>query len=402
MSREQTGEHLLPQRIALRLAALLAQHLIVSAGVRGLVVKGEALARQGIRSPRASADVDLWVDPHRFDSALAALRAAGWERRPEALSWTLFIDHSVTLVHPSWPCDIDVHRSFPGALAAESAVFESIWASRIPMLYEESSVPVPDRAHHVVIHALHHLRSGRSSESRAAVEQLSLLVGGWSRAEREAVRDASVELGSQGPMAALLSAWGVPAATDPDHLTGQSLWEVRRRSDRHTFNWLHAIAIAPWRLKGLLIVRAVFPTRADLEANHPDLVGHPRPAVRLRIRVERSWRGLRRLPSALADVRAVARLGRAEDRRPDRPVIAPTDRHVETGAPAPGGNEVPRAPESRSAEAPAAGFVVESDGDDVYVLDLDRPRQAPVVLSSSGYEIWRTSSRRTSRTSSRI
>ncbi|MBO0982871.1 PqqD family protein [Rathayibacter sp. SD072] len=390
MRDDRPGNHVLPQRVALRLAAVLALHLTASAGVRGLIVKGEALAWQGIRAPRSSADVDLWVDPRRFEAALAALRAAGWARRPEALSWTLFIDHSVTLVHPWWPCDIDVHRSFPGALSAESTVFESIWASRVLMPYEESAVPVPDRAHHVVVHALHHLRSGRSADSRAAVERLAVLVGGWSAADREAVRDASVELGAQGPLAVLLEEWGVPADADPAHRTGQSLWEVRRRSDRHTFNWLHAIAIAPWRLKGLLIARAVFPTRADLEASHPALVERPRSIVRLRIRAERSLRGLRRLPSAVADLREVARLGRADERSGDRTVIPPAEHLGETAVAAPAAAvDDPRSPRSNDGQAPSAGFVVESDGDDVYVLDLGRPDEAPVVLSSSGYEIWR-------------
>lgn len=388
MHGDRSEKHVLPQHVALRLAAVLALHLTASAGVRGLVVKGEALAWQGIRTPRTSADVDLWVDPSRFEPALAALRAAGWARRPEALSWTLFIDHSVTLVHPRWPCDIDLHRSFPGALAAESAVFESIWASRVLMPYEESAVPVPDRAHHVVVHALHHLRSGRSADSRAAVEQLVVVVGGWSTADREAVRDASVELGAQGPLAALLGEWGVPAEADPAHRTGQSLWEVRRRSDRHTFNWLHAIAIAPWRLKGLLIARAVFPTRADLEAGHPTLVEHPRSTVRLRIRAERSLRGLRRLPSAVADLLAVARLERTDERSGDGIVIPPAEHLVERAVAAAAVDD-PWSPRSDSARAPSADFVVEFDGDDVYVLDLSRPDEGPVVLSGSGYEIWR-------------
>lgn len=51
-------------------------------GIRLLVVKGDALARMGLREPRVSADVDVLVEPDRFDELCAALEGAGWSERP--------------------------------------------------------------------------------------------------------------------------------------------------------------------------------------------------------------------------------------------------------------------------------------------------------------------------------
>ncbi|MBF4461885.1 MULTISPECIES: nucleotidyltransferase family protein [unclassified Rathayibacter] len=376
---------LLPRAVALRLAAILAQHTLRDRGIRSLVIKGEGLHRQGIRAPMASADVDLWVEPDAFDAAVALLGSLGWRRRAEALSWTLFVDHSITLVHPSWPCDIDVHRSFPGAFEDERPAFERLWAARTDLALTEETLEIPGRAHHLVLHALHQLRNARASSSATVLAALDVYGAHLPLEERLAVRDAAVELGAQTPMSVLLESWGVPAPAEERYRHAQALWDVRRRSDRHTFNWLHAIASAPWRLKGGLLLRAAFPTRADLEASHPGRLTRSR---RLRLRVERTIRAVRGLPSALSGFARIARAGGhgeaapAGSPEPIAQATAPTRL-----PPVPSPVAVQPAPNEHSAVV-ASRFVVERTEEDTYVLDLSRPGSIPVLLSVSADAIF--------------
>ncbi|PPH39465.1 hypothetical protein C5E02_07930 [Rathayibacter rathayi] len=381
----------LPSAVALRLAAVLVQYTLDDYGIRSLVVKGEGLHRQGIRAPMMSADVDLWVDPDRFDDAITLLADMGWNRRAEALSWTLFVDHSITLVHPSWPCDVDVHRSFPGAFEADRVVFERLWASHKKLPLSDEVLLIPDAAHHLVLHALHQLRSARSASSATILAALEAHGAALPQKDKEAIRAAAVELGAQTPMAELLTSWGVPAPADERHRRAQALWDVRRCSDRHTFNWLHAIASAPWHLKGTLLLRAAFPTRADLEASHPGTTTTRR---RLRLRWERSVRAVRGLPSALSGFIRVARSGGDVGPTPAAPA-APAEEVAEAAAPT---DETPAvveasaniadaspAPVDDSAPGPhpRERFAVERTDEQAYVLDLSRPASPPVVLSLS-------------------
>ncbi|PPF69420.1 hypothetical protein C5C18_04425 [Rathayibacter tritici] len=378
----------LPSAVALRLAAVLVQYTLRDHDIRSLIVKGEGLHRQGIRAPMTSADVDLWVDPDRFDDAISLLAEMGWHRRAEALSWTLFVDHSITLVHPSWPCDVDVHRSFPGAFEADRVVFDRLWASKEELPLSDEVLLIPDSAHHLVLHALHQLRSARSASSATILAALEVHGASLPQKGREAIRAAAVELGAQTPMAALLTAWGVPAPAEERYRRAQALWDVRRRSDRHTFNWLHAIASAPWHLKGTLLLRAAFPTRADLEASHPGTTTTRR---RLRLRWERTVRAVRGLPSALSGFIRVARSGADVEPEPTAPapeiaeVAAPMDETpavVEASAGTAAAVPSPvddAAPQPR----PRERFAVEHTEEQAYVLDLSRPASPPVVLSLS-------------------
>ncbi|KZX21129.1 nucleotidyltransferase family protein [Rathayibacter tanaceti] len=376
----------LPSAVALRLAAVLVQYTLRDRGIRSLVIKGEGLHRQGIRPPMTSADVDLWVDPGHFDEALVVLGSMGWRRRAEALSWTLFVDHSITLVHPSWPCDVDVHRSFPGAFEEERLVFEHLWAARVDLPLSDETLEIPGPAHHLVLHALHQLRSARSASSAGILAALREHGASLSLEERAAIRDAAVELGAQTPMNELLESWGVAAPAEERYRHAQVLWDVRRRSDRHTFNWLHAVASAPWRLKGVLLLRAAFPTRADLEASHPGAKTRGR---RLRLRLERTVRAVRGLPSALSGFLRVARVGGHDEPAPASSI----DVVVEATAPLRPSDEptvVPEHAESveeptveQETPRPAVRFAVERTDEQAYVLDLSRPWSTPVALSLS-------------------
>lgn len=91
-------------RLEQELAAVAA--CLSAAGVRFLLLKGPALARQAYPAPelRSCDDLDLWLEPGDLDAALKALESAGYRRSPPlaprvaAAARRAGLD--VSLVHP--------------------------------------------------------------------------------------------------------------------------------------------------------------------------------------------------------------------------------------------------------------------------------------------------------------
>ena len=71
-----------------------AQRLAEARGIRLLAIKGRVLGDDGLRPPRTSADVDILLDPARFDDFCDAAVAAGWEEFPSTFASTHFTLHS--------------------------------------------------------------------------------------------------------------------------------------------------------------------------------------------------------------------------------------------------------------------------------------------------------------------
>src|SRR6478735_5671403 len=88
----------LPLVDAVELAAAWAAALAERLGIRLLVIKGDTLARHGLRDPRVPADVDVLVEPAAFERYCAAISAAGWSERPVPRI-NLQAAHSVTYLH---------------------------------------------------------------------------------------------------------------------------------------------------------------------------------------------------------------------------------------------------------------------------------------------------------------
>lgn len=145
---------------AVPLASALVDHTASRAGVRTLLIKGASLEHHGLRPPRTSADVDVLVDPVGLDDLLAALAGLGWKRRSDVFPTQRDAPHAITLVHPEWPCDLDVHRFFPGFLADPAAVFDALWTSSTRIRIAHVLCRIPDAVHSALIYKLNLLRSG--------------------------------------------------------------------------------------------------------------------------------------------------------------------------------------------------------------------------------------------------
>lgn len=163
----------IPQQAAVSLLAPLVQTIAMAAGIRVLGIKGQALAFQGLRSPRGIGDVDMLVDPSRFDDLAALLRAHGWRDRdgkiltPLPAAGSASMPHARTLEHPHWPCHLDMHRYYPGFLGPAQETFELIWATRDRVGEGPLRVDVPSQKDHWILATLHTIRSG---DARQAID----------------------------------------------------------------------------------------------------------------------------------------------------------------------------------------------------------------------------------------
>ena len=150
----------LPQASAVVLATLFVQTLADELGIRVLFIKGVAAQSQGLRDSRPSTDVDALVDPASFDRLVAALCERGWMARYDAPDERLLLPkHSVALVHPDWPCDLDLHLFFVGMFAHPGVAFETLWGDHERHGVGGQAVCTPSLNGHRLILILNCLRS---------------------------------------------------------------------------------------------------------------------------------------------------------------------------------------------------------------------------------------------------
>lgn len=282
-----------------QLCTAWVDQLAQSLSARALVIKGDTLARQGLRRPRVSADVDVLVEPSRFDDCRVALIRAGWVERPLPFISSRVSPHSVTFVRSGWPCDIDLHSYFPGFLASPGAIFDELWARRTSLTFAGHAVSVPDRMSSILISALHALRNGTSA-SRAEGDLAYLRGTDLSDTDKTTLATLAAATGCDGSLEDFLVRLGVdvrPAVTP-------ALREWRARVESQTqgaFPWLMLWQASSWRQRPRIALRALWPTDRDIVLAHPSVANQFRPL--LRARFHRLGRGLRGLPQSVRALR---------------------------------------------------------------------------------------------------
>lgn len=259
---------------AIALATALSHHIAQDAGVRTLVIKGPLVAERGLRPVRTSHDVDLLVDPDRFDALLAAFAEYGWIPRPTADFPILLSLHSRTLVHPRWNCDIDVHHYWPGFLAEPHEAFEHLWQRREAMRIADVAVDVPSLADSALVLALHSLReaghvSGESRQLREyrylceRVREDDALVRG--------VMAAAVDTDATQTARPFLQELGFQIPLDPHPSEQLRRWNLNVHARNRMTGWMLELREAPFWRKPRVLFRAVFPTAAELRAIDPTI-----------------------------------------------------------------------------------------------------------------------------------
>lgn len=192
---------------AVPLGTVLLQRLLADAGVRSFAIKGPAFVELGVRAPKESHDVDLFIHPADRAAAAACLTGAGWfvlgyDLPPEIDD----IIYSTTYGHDMLPCTVDVHHVYPGLLADPGLVFEALWSERTSVPLAGAQVMAPAAEHALIIEALHRLRSAEEQQWGDAAERV---VAGLRRPfDPLTVVAAADEVGARWSVAPVVSALG--------------------------------------------------------------------------------------------------------------------------------------------------------------------------------------------------
>jgi hypothetical protein len=260
----------LPEGVGL-LHALVAR-VAEESGIRVLFIKGPILAMQGLRPDRPSVDVDVLVDPSRFEDAQQVLREHGWRIDVPSTGAHVMTFHSKAYRHDTWPCEIDVHDRFPGFFADPQVVFEALWARRTTATIAGREIPCPDLLGNAAIAALHGLRDPSYERSKRDLafmtENLRDRLG---RDELRALAELAAETGAADTLRPFLDALGAPAAgVGSTPIEDLQAWRIRTSSSGvKTVPYLYQLKRVPVREKLPLLWHALVLTEAEIRRSQP-------------------------------------------------------------------------------------------------------------------------------------
>lgn len=281
------------------LAHAMVSRLADSLGIRVFFIKGPASVQMGLRKPKTSTDVDVFVAPADLETLLQGLRTRGWRERPVDPDSRTFPKHSVTVDHPEWPCCIDVHIRFPGMEKPAAECFEVLWARTEELSLAGQVLRVPSKPLGILVLALHALRSPHLTACRRELDYLARLT------DREGLSLPVLEAASTtGSLAAVRPFLEVllPKSAMLDWPQPSPEWRNRVLAREPGSARLLALAQAPWWERPMMLWRAVFPaTETFLGGNiYADV------SVRGRLSLQRArWtRFLRALPRIAQDFRS--------------------------------------------------------------------------------------------------
>jgi hypothetical protein len=292
----------LQQQEAVLLAHALVARLAEKVGSRSLFIKGPTAVALGVRPDRPSTDVDVLLDRAGFTALCEQLEACGWQRRNAGSGLhhaaELAFEHSAHFIHPEWPCDLDVHFSFPGFLAPEAEVFEALWEAHTTVVVAGRAVPSPSAQGQALVVALHALRDPDKPPSQQDLAHLRATASAWSPADLEQLTGLAVATGASGSARTFLEDVGAAAETDdPRYAARLAEWRARQHGFGRSTMWLVELRRAPWRDKAATLRRALLPPREHLVSSYlaPDLSR----SHLLGLHVRRWGRGLASMPRAL-------------------------------------------------------------------------------------------------------
>jgi hypothetical protein len=260
-----TGGHAIP------LACALAAQVARSAGVRALVIKGPVAEELGLRPPRASADIDLLVDPAGFDDLIEALARASWHERIHLWLFDRLEEHSMTLINEQWPVDIDVHRYFPGFLRPAEEVFEELWRSRQVFTIANKPVDGTNAVAGAAVVGLHALRWMHNDRN---VTELAYLAGYLRRHPDVAneLTELAARTGSSDTLSPLFELAGLTAIQGrPTPKAALTEWNRRTAHPSRTGEWFSYFQRLPKRAWPRELLQVLWPPRELYRQDHPDV-----------------------------------------------------------------------------------------------------------------------------------
>ncbi|WP_314505814.1 nucleotidyltransferase family protein [uncultured Microbacterium sp.] len=295
------GSQPLPSVVALQLDEALElctawlHSIAAKHEIRLLVLKGDALARQSLRATRTSSDVDVLIEPHRFDDFTQILTAAGWREYELSFAAEQFTFHSRTFHRRGWPNSVDVHAYWPGFLAPAADAFEALWVRRASLEFAHHPCDVPDRIAHALILALHSLRSSQA-QLRHKTELASVL--DLELDDREKLDAAAFIRATQSaaPLSDVIRHLGIDVEISAAEWRSAEAMQWRRKvreTEGRARFWIEGLRRAAWLDKPGMLRKAIWPTRRDMLLEHPDVMDRVGPMLSARAR--RLGRGIRQI-----------------------------------------------------------------------------------------------------------
>lgn len=299
VSVSEVGHHTttLRRQESVLLSAALVAHVCEDLQVRILFIKGPVAVQVGVRPSGDSSDIDLLVEPEKIQTLVEGLGARGWQPRWDGDNRAHPL-HSVTMYHPRWPTDIDIHFAFPGIEEPEESYFPKLWEHR--QVFSVAARPVfgLDLAGATIIQALHSLRALSLPKNSS---ELGHLLHGAPKPAWADIYELAEGIGALGSLKPyLIEAY--PEATGVEFPTVSTEWLLRTAVSAPGVHRLLQLSSAPWNQRWALIRLALFPPRRILGGNNSSLDGASRKRV-MRIRILRWVSFLGALPATIREYR---------------------------------------------------------------------------------------------------
>lgn len=288
-------DNLLELQEAVRLCHVMVAHAARKIGVRVFFIKGPASSEMGLRPPKTSIDVDVFVSPADMPSLLSELASRGWRSRPRADELDGFPHHSETVYHDTWPNNIDVHFRFPGMELQAAECFEVLWTETRDFSMANQTIRVPTLELGLIILALHALRTPQEAAER---EVLRFLQGLLAELDIESILRIAQASNSLAALRPFLEASSVVSISDWPQPSPE--WANLTTVTAPGSAWAVALSAARWRSRPRLLYKAMFPsTHALLGA---DLYADVSMLGRFRARASRWRKFLTRIPALVQEL----------------------------------------------------------------------------------------------------
>lgn len=295
-------------RAYIALALGLVSWIATKRAVDAVVVKGAAAELTGLRPPRDFSDVDIVVRPAELEVFRDELAERGWLARPFEDDDNVFPKHSISMYHPQWPIDIDVHYRFPGFEADPDSVVDEILKDPLRVESGNRQLLIPSELGCVVFQALHQLRSPWEPGAQETLDELQRRSADIASAE---ILDFARRTNCLAALRPFLERRGDFAMAKELFPEPSTEWRVRTLGEDSASIRIFTLIRAPWPKKPRLAWRAAFPSRTALAARDISLQGPKRklPGVYVR-RFLRFWTAL---PRTVRSVRQLLAADKPQD-----------------------------------------------------------------------------------------
>ena len=289
---------LLPEESVPLLTAWVSR-LGADLGVRTLVIKGPLMTSQGLRAERASGDADVWVDPSRFSEFVTTLEGFGWGRVHTDARHTILPQHSATLRHQHWACELDVHDRIPGFFADPAEAFELFWSRRTAGDVAHAEVLTSDRVGNAAILAVNLMRAHQPGSATTDLEPLADVVRAFDAEQQSAFAGVVAASGANDTVGPFLRLTGISAVPGPSASPQEREgWRVLVTTQHApSTEWMVALRRARPRTWPSLIWHAFWLNEAEIRLVEPE--APPGRWGLFLARCHRAWRGLKGLPAAI-------------------------------------------------------------------------------------------------------